>query len=145
VAVETAWALILMLSAIDAGLSWPNITLLAMYRAFAAMAGPMAARYLMIWMTFSVRSCVCARGRHVAITNLQEAVPDHRGKLLRRRSLWAFGLFRFIMVYVGIHTRSVCSISDPCAAYTFCFYRLSRDAAGLPVYRASAADCPAFH
>ena len=61
-----------------------------------------AARYLMIWMTFGGAGLILRRGGHVAITNLQDALPTQGQQALR--ALLAVGLLLFFgfMVYVGL-------------------------------------------
>ncbi|MGH1454143.1 MAG: TRAP transporter small permease [Paracoccaceae bacterium] len=94
------WMLILMLSAMTL-IVGANIAL----RYFTAHSLPWAdeaARYLMIWMTFGGAGLVLRTGGHVAITNLQDAMPDRGQKILR--AVLALGLLLFFcfMVQVGI-------------------------------------------
>lgn len=95
-----AWALILMLAAMTL-IVGSNIAL----RYVTAHSLPWAdeaARYLMIWMTFSGAGLALRYGGHVAITNLQDALPA-RGQTIMRAVL-ALGLLIFFgfMVLVGI-------------------------------------------
>jgi len=94
------WALIVMLSAMTL-IVGANITL----RYATSHSLPWAdeaARYLMIWMTFSGAGLILRTGGHVAITNLQDALP-HRGQQMLRGAI-ALGLLLFFgfMVYVGV-------------------------------------------
>ncbi|MBR9764254.1 MAG: TRAP transporter small permease [Rhodobacteraceae bacterium] len=61
-----------------------------------------AARYLMIWMTFSGAGLILRSGGHVAITNLQDALPSLGQKLLRAAIVLALLLFFGFMVQVGM-------------------------------------------
>lgn len=57
-----------------------------------------AARYLMIWMTFLGAGLVLRIGGHVAITNLQDALPGPGQRLLRAAIvLLLLGFFVFMM------------------------------------------------
>jgi len=59
------------------------------------------ARYLMIWMTFLAAGLVLRQGGHVAITNLQEALPTRIQQVLRAGLvLLLLGFFGY-MVWVG--------------------------------------------
>ena len=59
------------------------------------------ARYLMIWMTFLAAGLVLRQGGHVAITNLQEALPGRAQQALRGAIvLLLLGFFGY-MVWVG--------------------------------------------
>lgn len=61
-----------------------------------------AARYLMIWMTFSGAGLVLRAGGHVAITNLQDALPSLGQRLLRGAIVLGLLLFFGFMVHVGL-------------------------------------------
>ena len=61
-----------------------------------------SARYLMIWMTFGGAGLVLRTGGHVAITNLQDALPSLGQKLLRAGIALGLLVFFGFMVYVGI-------------------------------------------
>jgi TRAP-type C4-dicarboxylate transport system permease small subunit len=93
------WALILMLSAM-ALVVGANIAL----RYLTSHSLPWAdevARYLMIWLTFIGAGLILRIGGHVAITNLQDALPTTGQKVLRAIIvLILLGFFGF-MVYVG--------------------------------------------
>ena len=94
------WALILMLSAMTL-IVGANITL----RYVTAHSLPWAdeaARYLMIWMTFGGAGLVLRTGGHVAITNLQDALPTTGQKLLRGALVLVLLIFFGFMVSVGI-------------------------------------------
>jgi len=87
-----AWALILMLAAM-ALIVGANITL--RYTSSHSLSwADEAARYLMIWMTFAGAGLILRIGGHVAITNLQDALP----------ACLVVGLLIFFgfMVHVGI-------------------------------------------
>jgi TRAP-type transport system small permease protein len=59
------------------------------------------ARYLMIWMTFLAAGLVLRQGGHVAITNLQEALPTRAQQALRAALvILLLGFFGY-MVWVG--------------------------------------------
>lgn len=94
------WMLILMLSAMTL-IVGTNVAL----RYLTAHSLPWAdeaARYLMIWMTFSGAGLVLRTGGHVAITNLQDALPCLGQKILRAALTLGLLLFFCFMVYVGI-------------------------------------------
>ncbi|MFW5654458.1 MAG: TRAP transporter small permease [Roseicyclus sp.] len=59
------------------------------------------ARYLMIWMTFLGAGLVLRQGGHVAITNLQEALPDRAQMVLRSAIVVLLMGFFAYMVWVG--------------------------------------------
>lgn len=61
-----------------------------------------AARYLMIWMTFGGAGLALRVGGHVAITNLQDALPGAGQKLLRAAIVLGLLAFFCFMVSVGI-------------------------------------------
>jgi TRAP-type C4-dicarboxylate transport system permease small subunit len=94
------WLLILILSAMTL-IVGANITL----RYLTAHSLPWAdeaARYLMIWMTFIGAGLVLRVGGHVAITNLQDALPETGRRLLRGAIVLTLLLFFGFMVWVGI-------------------------------------------
>lgn len=59
------------------------------------------ARYLMIWMTFLGAGLVLRQGGHVAITNLQEALPSRAQMALRAAIVLLLAGFFAYMVWVG--------------------------------------------
>ena len=61
-----------------------------------------AARYLMIWMTFIGAGLALRLGAHVAITNLQDALPGPGQKILRGLLVVVLLIFFGFMVSVGI-------------------------------------------
>ncbi len=61
-----------------------------------------AARYLMIWMTFGGAGLALRLGGHVAITNLQDALPGVAQKVLRAAIVAGLLVFFGFMVDVGI-------------------------------------------
>lgn len=94
------WMLIVMLSAMTLVVG-ANIAL----RYLTAHSLPWAdelARYLMIWMTFGGAGLVLRTGGHVAITNLQDALPSLGQKILRGALALGLLLFFCFMVYVGV-------------------------------------------
>ncbi|MBY5989880.1 TRAP transporter small permease [Roseovarius atlanticus] len=97
--VLNGWALILMLSAM-ALIVGANIFL----RYFTAQSLPWAdeaARYLMIWLTFTGAGLILRIGGHVAITNLQDKLPAIGQKLLRTLIVLILLTFFAYMVHVG--------------------------------------------
>jgi TRAP-type C4-dicarboxylate transport system permease small subunit len=93
------WALIAMLSAM-ALIVGTNITL----RYTTSHSLPWAdeaARYLMIWMTFGGAGLVLRTGGHVAITNLQDALPATGQKIMRAAIVLGLLVFFGFMVQVG--------------------------------------------
>ena len=60
-----------------------------------------AARYLMIWLTFTGAGLILRIGGHVAITNLQDALPGLGQKLLRAAIVLGLLIFFGFMVQVG--------------------------------------------
>lgn len=94
------WALIVMLSAM-ALIVGANISL----RYLSAHSLPWAdeaARYLMIWMTFTGAGLILRIGGHVAITNLQDALPAKAQKIMRAALVVGLLIFFGFMVQVGI-------------------------------------------
>lgn len=94
------WAVLLMLTAMTL-IVGANITLRYLTSHSLPWADE-AARYLMIWMTFSGAGLVLRIGGHVAITNLQDALPDLGQKLLRGALVLGLLIFFGFMVHVGI-------------------------------------------
>jgi TRAP-type C4-dicarboxylate transport system permease small subunit len=93
------WALILMLSGM-ALVVGANISL----RYLTSHSLPWAdevARYLMIWLTFTGAGLILRIGGHVAITNLQDALPATGQKLLRALIVLVLLVFFGFMVQVG--------------------------------------------
>ncbi|WP_306152425.1 TRAP transporter small permease [Roseovarius sp. MMSF_3281] len=93
------WALILMLSAM-AIIVGANISL----RYLTAHSLPWAdeaARYLMIWLTFTGAGLILRIGGHVAITNLQDSLPETGQKVLRAAIVLILLAFFAFMVHVG--------------------------------------------
>ncbi|MBY6136885.1 TRAP transporter small permease [Nocardioides marinus] len=93
------WVLILMLSAM-ALIVGSNITL----RYFTSHSLPWAdeaARYLMIWLTFIGAGLILRIGGHVAITNLQDSLPQAGQRMLRAAIVAMLLLFFAFMVHVG--------------------------------------------
>lgn len=94
------WALIVMLSAM-ALIVGANIS----FRYLGAHSLPWAdeaARYLMIWMTFTGAGLILRIGGHVAITNLQDALPAKGQKIMRAALVVGLLIFFGFMVQVGI-------------------------------------------
>lgn len=97
--VLNGWALILMLSAM-ALIVGSNISL----RYITSHSLPWAdeaARYLMIWLTFTGAGLILRIGGHVAITNLQDALPGMWQKILRAGIVIVLLVFFGFMVQVG--------------------------------------------
>ena len=94
------WALIAMLSAMTV-IVGANISLRYLTSHSLPWADE-AARYLMIWMTFGGAGLVLRVGGHVAITNLQDAMPVFGQRLLRGAITLGLLLFFAFMVHVGI-------------------------------------------
>jgi TRAP-type C4-dicarboxylate transport system permease small subunit len=95
-----SWALIAMLSAMTV-IVGANISLRYLTSHSLPWADE-AARYLMIWMTFGGAGLVLRVGGHVAITNLQDALPVPGQKLLRGAIALGLLIFFGFMVHVGI-------------------------------------------
>lgn len=95
-----AWALILMLTAM-ALIVGANITL--RYTSSHSLSwADEAARYLMIWMTFAGAGLILRIGGHVAITNLQDALPVMGQRILRACLVVGLLVFFGFMVHVGV-------------------------------------------
>lgn len=94
------WALIAMLSAMTL-IVGGNISLRYLTGHSLPWADE-AARYLMIWMTFSGAGLVLRTGGHVAITNLQDALPQMGQKILRALLVLGLLIFFGFMVWVGM-------------------------------------------
>lgn len=95
-----AWALIGMLSAMTLVIG-ANIT----SRYLTGHSVPWAdeiARYLMIWLTFTGAGLILRQGGHVAITRLQEALPDTGQRILRAAIVAGLLIFFGFMVHVGL-------------------------------------------
>lgn len=94
------WALILMLTAMSL-IVGANITL--RYTSSHSLSwADEAARYLMIWMTFGGAGLVLRIGGHVAITNLQDALPALGQRILRACIVLGLLVFFGFMVHVGM-------------------------------------------
>lgn len=93
------WALILMLSGM-ALIVGANIALRYLTSHSLPWADE-AARYLMIWLTFTGAGLILRIGGHVAITNLQDSLPETGQKLLRAALVVILLLFFGFMVQVG--------------------------------------------
>ncbi|EAQ02284.1 putative membrane protein [Pseudooceanicola batsensis HTCC2597] len=93
------WALILMLSAMALIVGY-NISLRYLTSHSLPWADE-AARYLMIWLTFSGAGLILRVGGHVAITNLQDVLPRTGHRLLRAAIVVILLIFFGFMVHVG--------------------------------------------
>ncbi|MDX1784509.1 MAG: TRAP transporter small permease [Roseovarius sp.] len=93
------WALVLMLSAM-AIIVGANISLRYLTGHSLPWADE-AARYLMIWLTFTSAGLILRTGGHVAITNLQDALSESRQKFIRAFIVLILLTFFAFMVYVG--------------------------------------------
>lgn len=60
------------------------------------------ARYLMIWLTFIGAGLILRHGGHVAITRLQDALPDRGRQILRAAIVVGLLIFFGFMVHVGL-------------------------------------------
>ncbi len=60
------------------------------------------ARYLMIWLTFIGAGLVLRNGGHVAITRLQDVLPDTGRQILRAAIVVGLLIFFGFMVHVGL-------------------------------------------
>lgn len=94
------WALILMLSAM-ALIVGTNISLRYLTSHSLPWADE-AARYLMIWLTFTGAGLILRFGGHVAITNLQDAFPRRGQQVLRAVIVLILLVFFAFMVHVGL-------------------------------------------
>lgn len=94
------WALIAMLGAMTL-IVGANISLRYLTGHSLPWADE-AARYLMIWMTFTGAGLILRSGGHVAITNLQDALPATGRKILRGALVLGLLLFFGFMVHVGL-------------------------------------------
>lgn len=95
-----AWALILMLSAMTLVIG-ANIT----SRYLTGHSFPWAdevARYLMIWLTFTGAGLILRNGGHVAITKLQDVLPETGQKIMRAAIVLGLLIFFGFMVHVGL-------------------------------------------
>ena len=95
-----AWALIAMLSAMTLVIG-ANITLRYLIGHSLPWADEVA-RYLMIWLTFIGAGLILRHGGHVAITRLQEGLPDLGQKVLRAAIILGLLIFFGFMVHVGL-------------------------------------------
>ena len=93
------WVLILMLTAMAVIVGY-NISLRYLTSHSLPWADE-AARYLMIWLTFSGAGLILRTGGHVAITNLQDVIPSTAQKLLRALIVLTLLGFFVFMVQVG--------------------------------------------
>jgi TRAP-type transport system small permease protein len=93
------WSVIACLVAMS-GVVFTNVALRYLLNQSIPWADEVA-RYLMIWMTFLAAGLVLRHGGHVAITNLQEALPNRAQIALRAGLvLLMLGFFAY-MVWVG--------------------------------------------
>jgi TRAP-type transport system small permease protein len=93
------WVVIACLVAMS-GVVFTNVSLRYLTNQSIPWADEVA-RYLMIWMTFLAAGLVLRQGGHVAITNLQEALPTRAQQALRGAIvLLLLGFFGY-MVWVG--------------------------------------------
>ncbi len=94
------WAVILMLSGM-AIIVGANISLRYLTSHSLPWADE-AARYLMIWLTFTGAGLILRIGGHVAITNLQDSLPETGQKILRAAIVLTLLAFFCFMVQVGV-------------------------------------------
>lgn len=93
------WVLVLLLSAM-AVIVFANVTLRYLTN-FSITWSEEVARYLMIWMTFLGAGLALRFGGHVAITNLQEAVPARAQRLMRLVIVVLLLAFFAAMMWMG--------------------------------------------
>jgi len=93
------WALIVMLAAMTL-IVGANVALRYLTNNSLPWADE-AARYLMIWLTFIGAGLTLRTGGHVAITNLQDALPNRLQILLRALIVVMLLVFFGYMVVVG--------------------------------------------
>ncbi|MBI3371225.1 MAG: TRAP transporter small permease [Betaproteobacteria bacterium] len=107
-----------MLAKFDRGFLWLNRVLLMMLLALMSvlvLANVMLryttgdsivwaeelSRYLMIWLTFLGAGLVLRHGGHLAIDNVQDAIPAHAGRILRALILLSVAAFAVAMTWLG--------------------------------------------
>jgi len=93
------WALVLMLSAM-ALIVGANIALRYLTGHSLPWADE-AARYIMIWLTFTSAGLILRTGGHVAITNLHDVFAQTGQRLLRAFIVLLLLTFFVFMIYVG--------------------------------------------
>lgn len=93
------WVLVLLLSAM-AVIIFANVTLRYLTN-FSITWSEEVARYLMIWMTFLGAGLALRFGGHVAITNLQEAMPAQAQRVLRLVIVVLLLAFFAAMIWMG--------------------------------------------
>ena len=93
------WVVVLLLSAMST-IIFANVTLRYVTN-FSITWSEEVARYLMIWMTFLGAGLALRFGGHVAITNLQEAVPTRMQRVLRLAIVVLLIAFFATMVWIG--------------------------------------------
>lgn len=95
----TRWSLILMLAAM-AFIIFANV-LLRYTTSQSIEWAEEVARYLMVWLTFIGAGPVLRYGGHIAVDNLQDALPKKMAILIRIFiAILIFGFFGF-MIYFG--------------------------------------------
>lgn len=93
------WVLILLLAAMSM-IVFANVTLRYSTN-YSIVWAEEVARYLMIWMTFLGAGLVMRFGGHVAITNLQDILPERAQRILRLLiAILLFGFFA-VMMWIG--------------------------------------------
>jgi len=95
-----AWALIAMLSTMTLVIG-ANITSRYLFGQSVPWADEMA-RYVMIWLTFTGAGLILRGGGHVAITRLQDALPEPGQQILRAAIVLGLLVFFGFMVHVGL-------------------------------------------
>lgn len=94
------WALVLLFTAM-AVIVFANVALRYLTTDSIIWAEEVA-RYLMIWMTFVGAGLALRAGGHVAISNLQEALPGLAQKILRAGILVMLLAFFGAMIWFGL-------------------------------------------
>ena len=107
-----------MLAKFDRGFLWLNrVLLMALLALMAVMVfanvvlryttgdsivwAEELSRYLMIWLTFLGAGLVLRFGGHLAIDNMQDAVPARAGRILRALILLCVLAFAAVMMWLG--------------------------------------------
>lgn len=98
----TRWSMILMLTAM-ALIIFANVVLRYTTSQSIEWAEEVA-RYLMVWLTFIGAGPVLRYGGHIAVDNLQDALPKKAAMLIRIFiALLIFGFFGFMIYYGALY------------------------------------------
>lgn len=93
------WALIMLLAAMSV-IIFANVALRYLFGASIEWAEEVA-RHMMIWLTFVGAGPVLRYGGHIAVENLQDALPTRVAQLLRALVALALLAFFGFMVWYG--------------------------------------------